>query len=84
MDAETEFVQACVDAVEQGTLKLSTPQRERLNKFYDFKGDLDKIEGYRTMLTEIEGVYDKINTFLEKRAEHEASEHKSASHDLPE
>lgn len=84
MDAETEFVQACVDAVEQGTLKLSTPQRERLNKFYDFKSDLDKIEGYRTMLTEIEGVYDKMNTFLEKRAEHEASEHKSASHDLPE
>ena len=73
MNAETEFVQSYVDMVGHSDLKLSNPQRERLNTFYDFKSDLDKIETYRTMLKEIEGVYDKMNTFLVKRAEHEAS-----------
>lgn len=72
MDAETDFVQNCIDSVGHGALQLSNPQRERLNAFYDFKSDLDKIETYRSMLTEIEGVYDKMNTFLVKRAEHEA------------
>ena len=97
MDAETDFVQSCIDAVQHpsrmpafctpySNLKLSSPQKERLNAFYDFKNDLDKIETYRTMLTEIEGVYDKINNFLVKRAEHEAmsNSNKPITPNLPE
>ena len=55
-----------------GALYWTEAQKKRLQEFIDYKHDAIEIQCCKDALKDIEKIYDKMNGFLIRRAEHEA------------
>lgn len=83
MKAEAEFAQGYIDTIGKSHPQLTTPQKERLAAYFDYKSDIVKLETYRDMLCDIERVSDKINSLLMRRAQHESEQENEADRYAP-
>lgn len=72
LEREEKLMSLYKETSGNGALYWTEAQKKRLQEFIDYKHDAIEIQCCKDALKDIEKIYDKMNGFLIRRAEHEA------------